>query len=167
MSHELTNTEHLQAHRPYALSVLCIIGFVLSVAAIIQNSIGFIKSDTEVAHILAGTEKTQLKNLFSFNKAAVNSPIAISNMTTENFEKFSIGGIVAALLCLIGVILMWLLKRSGFYSFVLGTFFNLITHFLLFGDNIGAMGLSLIWAFVGLALAILYSKHLSEMDPES
>jgi len=166
MPHEFTNGEQLHTQRPYALSVLCAIGFILSIASIIQNSIGFIRADTEVAQILSGTEKTQLKNLFSFNKAIVNAPVTISNLTTANFEKYSIGGIVAALLCLIGVSLMWLLKRSGFYSFVLGTFFNLITHFLLFGDNIGAMGLSLVWAFFGLALAILYSKHLNEMDTE-
>jgi hypothetical protein len=166
MPQEFTNGEQLHTHRPYALSVLCVIGFILSIASIIQNSVGFIRSDAEVAQILSGTNKTQLKNLFSFDKAMVNAPLSIHNLTVENFEKFSIGGIVAALLCLIGVILMWLLKRSGFYSFVLGTFFNLITHFLLFGDNIGAMGLSLIWAFFGLALAILYSRHLDAMESE-
>ncbi len=164
MPQEFTNGEQLHTQRPYFLSVLCVLGFILSIASIIQNGVGFFRADTEVTSILAGTEKTQLKNLFAFDKTAVNAPLAIHNLNPENYEKFSIGGVVAALLCLVGVILMWLQKLSGFYSFVLGTFFNLITHFLLFGDNIGAMGLSLLWAFVGLALAILYSRHLNEMD---
>ena len=164
MPQEVTNTQQQQATRPLFLTVLCILGFIGSIASIVQNGIGFFRSEAEVVQIQSGTEKTQLKNLFSFDKATVNAPLAISNLTPENFEKFSIGGIVAALLCLIGVVLMWLLKRSGFYSFVLGTFFNLITHFLLFGDNIGAMGLSLIWAFIGLALVILFSKFLNYMS---
>ena len=92
--------------------------------------------------------------------------MSINNLTPENFEKFSIGGIVASLLCLIGVVLMWMLKRSGFYSFVLGTFFNLITHFLLFGENIGAMGLSLVWALFGLVLVILFSRYLNYMSQD-
>ena len=88
----------------------------------------------------------------------------ISNLTPDNFQKFSIGGIVAALLCLVGVVMMGLLKKSGFYSFTLGTFFNLITHFLLFGENIGAMGLSLVGAVIGLVFVILYSRFLDYMD---
>ena len=164
MPKEFTNGEQLHAQRPYFLTVLCVLGFIFSIASIIQNGVGFFRSETEVANILSGTEKTQLKNLFAFDKAAVNAPLSIHNLNIENYEKFSIGGVVAALLCLVGVILMWLQKLSGFYSFVLGTFFNLITHFLLFGDNVGAMGLSLIWAFFGLALAILYSRHLKVMD---
>ena len=164
MPQETTDAGQLQTQRPFLLTILCIIGFVGSIAIIVQNGIGFFKSETEVAQIQAGTEKTQLRNIFSFGKAEVNAPLQISNLTPENFEKFSIGGIVAALLCLVGAGLMWLHKLSGFYSFVLGTFFNLITHFLLFGDNIGAMGLSFVWALIGLVLVIMYSKFLKTMD---
>lgn len=164
MPQEVTNAEQLHTYRPLFLSVLCILGFIGSIASIVQNGIGFFKADVEIVQIQSGTEKTQLKNLFSFDKAAVNAPVNISNLTPANFEKFSIGGIVASLLCLIGTVLMWLLKKSGFYSFTLGTFFNLITHFLLFGENIGAMGLSLLWALIGLVLVILYSRFLNNMD---
>lgn len=164
MPQETNNATPQQANRPLFLTVICILGFIGSVATIIQNSVGFFRAETEVVLIQSGTEKTQLKNLFSFTAASVKEPLAISNLTTENFEKYSIGGIVAALLCLIGVILMWLHKKSGFYSFVLGTFFNIITHFLLFGDNIGAMGLSILWALIGLVLVILYGKFLNSMD---
>jgi small basic protein len=164
MPQEPTTVTALQPNRPLFLTVLCILGFLGSITSIITNGIGFFKSETEVTQILSGTEKTQLKNLFSFGKDAATAPLEISNLTPENFEKYSIGGIVAGLLCLIGVILMWLHKKSGFYSFVLGTFFNIITHFLLFGDNIGAMGLSMLWALIGLVLVVLYSKFLNSMD---
>lgn len=164
MPQETTNGAPLQTNRPLFLTVLCILGFIGSIVSIITNGIGFFRSEAEVVQIQSGTEKTQLRNLFSFGKAAVNEPLVISNLTPENFEKYSIGGIVAGLLCLIGVILMWLYKKSGFYSFVLGTFFNIITHFLLFGDNIGAMGLSMLWALIALIMAILYSKFLNNMD---
>ena len=164
MIKDLQNLTQSNVRRPLFLAILCIIGFVGSTASIIQNGISYFNSDNEVNKIQAGNEKTQLKNIFSVDKMAVNKPMVISNLTPDNFEKFCIGGVVASLLCLIGTILMWLLIKSGFYSFALGTFFNLITHFLLFGDNIGAMGLSLIWALIGLILTIFYSRFLKLME---
>ena len=164
MAQEVTNNEQLHTVRPFALSILCILGFIGSIAGIVQNAIGVFNADQEVVQIQSGTEKTQLKNLFSSNKSSVSEPLVISNLTPDNFQKFSIGEIVAALLCLIGVVMMWLLKKSGFYSFTLGTFFNLITHFLLFGDNIGAMGLSIIAAVISLIFVVLYSMFLNSMD---
>ncbi len=162
MPQEVTYPTHVHANRPALLSILCVLGFVGSMITIIQNGIGFFKAETEVAQIQSGTSKTQLKNLFSAKSNVENN--AISNLTPDNFQKFSVGEIVASLLCIIGVVLMWLYKKSGFYSFTLGTFFNLITHFLLFGENVGAMGLSLLWALGCLLLVILYSKFLNVMD---
>ena len=164
MLNEPENSTTSKAKRPLLLGILCLIGFAGSILSIFHNGISYFKSENEVINIQAGTEKTQLKNIFSFDKMAANKPMTISNLTTDNFEKFCIGGVVASLLCLIGTILMWLLIKSGFYSFALGTFFNLITHFLLFGENIGAMGLSLIWALFGLILTILYSRFLNKME---
>ncbi len=163
MPQEFQTAEQTHTYRPLFLSILCVLGFIGSIASIVQNSVGIFKADDEVVQIQSGSSKTQLKNIFG-SKAAVSQPTTISNLTPDNYQKFSIGGIVSALLCLVGVIMMWLLKKSGFYSFTLGTFFNLITHFLLFGENIGAMGLSLVAALVGLVFVIFYSRFLNYMD---
>ena len=164
MLQNIINADGLRTQRPVFLSVLCLIGFIGSFICIIENSIGFFKAQVEVNQIQSGVEKTQLKNIFSASNAPHTPITNISNLTPENYQKFSIGGIVASLLSIVGIVLMWLLKKNGFYSFCLGTFFNIITHFLLFGDNIGAMGLSLIWAIFGLILAVLYSRFLYRMD---
>ena len=164
MLNETTNTTPLQTNRPLFFKIILVIGFIGSIISIIQNCNNYFKSDTEVTNIQAGNEKTQLKNIFSFNNSEINRPMTINNLTPDNYEKFCIGGVVASLLCLIGTVLMWQLIKSGFYSFSLGTFFNLITHFLLFGENIGAMGLSLLWALIGLILTILYSRFLNKME---
>jgi len=160
----VTNVEQLHTYRPLSLTILCIIGFIGSILGIIQNAMGVFKADDEVAQIQLGTQKTQLKNIFSFAKSSSSEPLNISNLTPENFKKFSIGGIVSSLLCLVGVVMMWMLKKSGFYSFALGTFFNIITHFLLFGDIISSMGISIIAAACALVLVIFYSTYLRYMD---
>ncbi len=163
MQIEPQNTIQTKVQKPLFLALICIIGFIGSIVSIVQNGISYFNSASEVSKIQAGNEKTQLKNIFSFDRSK-NKQMVISNLTQDNFEKFCIGGVVASLLCLIGTILMWLLIKSGFYSFALGTFFNLITHFLLFGENIGAMGLSLVGALLGLVLTILYSRFLNKME---
>ena len=164
MQQDVINSDQTHTYRPLFLSILCIVGFIGSIISIVQNAVGVFRADEEVAQIQSGTSATQLKNIFSGSKTVATQQENINNLTPDNFQKFSIGGIVAALLCLIGVVMMWLLKKSGFYSFTLGTFFNLITHFLLFGDNIGAMGLSLIAAIFGLVLVIMFSRFLNYMD---
>ena len=164
MQQDVINSEQVHTYRPMFLSILCVLGFIGSIISIAQNAIGVAKADVEVAQIQSGNSKTQLKNIFAFSNSSSAEPLVIGNLTADNFQKFSIGGIVSALLCLIGVVMMWMLKKSGFYSFTLGTFFNIITHFLLFGENIGAMGLSLIAAILGLVLVILFSRYLNYMD---
>ncbi|UEG48725.1 hypothetical protein LK994_08755 [Ferruginibacter lapsinanis] len=167
MPEELQNEEQLHTHRPLFLSILCIIVFLGSIGGIIQNARGYFKSEEVVDYIKSGKSKTQLKNVLSFGsakEAAINTPINIANLTVENYEKFSIGGILSSVLALVGGVLMWRLQKNGFYSVTLGTFFSIITHFLLFGDNVAAMGLSIVAALGGLFLVILLSFQLKNMD---
>ncbi len=164
MQQDVINSEQVHTYRPLFLSILCIIGFIGSIISIVQNAVGVFKADEEVIQIQSGNSKTQLKNIFSGSRSSAGEPLVIGNLTPDNYQKFSIGGIVSSLLCLIGVVMMWMLKKSGFYSFTLGTFFILITHFLLFGDNIGAMGLSLIGAILALVLVLFFSRYLDYMD---
>ncbi|MES2431199.1 MAG: hypothetical protein V4556_09685 [Bacteroidota bacterium] len=168
MPEELQNEEQIHTHRPLFLSLLCILAFLASVIGIIQNANGYFKADEAVNNIQSGNSKTQLKNLFSMfsssHEATQNTPVSIHNLNIENYQKFSLGGVLASILCVIGTILMWKLQKNGFYAFALGTFFNIITHFLLFGDNISAMGLSIIAALGGLIFVILFGLQLKNMD---
>lgn len=150
--------------RPLFLTILCALTFIGSVAGIIINSRGYINADSEVERISSGKSKTRLKNLFTPGKTAFDEPVRINNLNVENYKKFSIGCIASYILCLIGAVLIYKLKRTGFYSFTLGTFFNLITHLLLFGDNFGAMGISIIFALGGLVFIILFGLNLKYME---
>src|SRR5450432_1865373 len=142
MPEETINSTGQNTLRPLFLTILCVITFIGSVGGIIINSRGYVNADAEVENITSGKAKTQLKNFFSPGNKDSDELVRIGNLNVENYKKFSIGCIASYLLCLVGTVLIFKLKRTGFYSFTLGTFFNLITHFLLFGDNFGAMGIS-------------------------
>ena len=150
--------------RPLFLTILCIITFLIRVIGIITNMKGYVNADAEVEIITSGKAKTQLKNIFSPGAVPSDELVRIGNLNVENYKKFSIGCIASYILCLVGTILIFKLKRTGFYSFTLGTFFNLITHFLLFGDNFGSMGISILVALAGFVFVILYGLNLKYMD---
>lgn len=159
MPAETTISPTMPIQRPLFLTILCVIALIGSLGGIIQNASSIFKAEEAVNKITAGNDNTQIKNIFHLSKA--NQPEnEVYNLTPENFQKFSIGGVVASLLCVVGCILMLRLMKSGFYSFTLGTFFNILTHFLLFGDNIGIMGLSVIAAIGGLVMVGLFSTQL-------
>jgi hypothetical protein len=151
-------------YRPLFLTVLCAITFIGSIAGIIINARGYANADAEVANIIAGKGRTQLKNLFSHSDEAASELVRVGNLNVENYKKFTIGCIASSILCLVGTVLIFKLKRTGFYSFTLGTFFNLITHFLLFGDNFGVMGFSILAALGGFVFVILYGMNLKYME---
>lgn len=164
MPEETTNSTGQFTPRPLFLTILCALTFLGSIAGIVINSKGYINAPAEVEKIASGKAKSQLKNFFSGGDNAATELVKIGNLNVGNYEKFSIGCIASYLLCLIGSVLMYKLKRTGFYSFTLGTFFMVITHFLLFGDQFGAMGFSIIPALGGLVLIILFGMNLKYME---
>ena len=164
MPETTTNSMGQNMLRPFFLTVLCAITFIGSIVGIVSSAIGFINAETEVERLASGTSKTQLKNLFSSTKSSSDELVRVGNLNVENYKKFSIGCIASYILCLVGSVLIYKLKRNGFYSFTLGTFFILLTHFLLFGDNFGVMGLSILAALTGLVFIILYGMNLKYME---
>jgi len=164
MPEETINSADQKPLRPLFLTILCVITFIGSLSGIILNIKGYINADAEVEKITSGKTKMQLKNLFSRSNASTYELVRIGNLNPENYKKFSIGGIASYLLCLVGTVLIFKLKRTGFYSFTLGTFFNLITHFLLFGDNFGSMGISIVGALALFIFVILYGMNLKYME---
>jgi len=164
MPEEIVNSTGQKTYRPLLITILCAITFIGSIAGIIINSRGYINADAEVEKIASGKSKTQLKNLFFRGTSSSDELVRVGNLNVENYKKFSIGCIASSILCLVGTVLIFKLKRTGFYSFTLGTFFNLITHFLLFGDNFGVMGISILAALAGFVFVILFGMNLKYME---
>ncbi len=167
MADETTSTMDPQKNRPMLLTVLCLLTFIGSVGGLIFHSMGYLDATAKVEALKSGESKTQLKNLLSSGSNTAATKVAtIGNLNVENYEKYSIGCIASYILSLVGAVLIFKLKRTGFYSFTLGTFFNLIAHFLLFGDNFGVMDVSILVALGGLVFIILFGMNLKYMEED-
>jgi len=166
MLHLPSLTPSYLTHRPLFFPILCLLTFFGSVTGLVFNGVGYFNAETLVNKIASNEANSRLRVLDYSNGDLATPFVRIGNITEANYKKFSIGGAVSCILCLVGSVLMYRGKRNGFYSLVLGVFFNLISHFLLFGDNFGAMGFSMVASIIGLIIIVLFSLHLKYLEEE-
>ena len=84
-------------------------------------------------------------------------------LNENNIRKSAIGGLIAALLTLSGALMMWWLKRRGFYLYILGVVFGIIVPFYIYGNDFLAIGISSFTNFFGLVFIALYALNLKSM----
>jgi len=83
--------------------------------------------------------------------------------TPENLRKSAIADFITSLLCLAGAVLMWKLRKTGFYIYTLGTILSIIIPFYLFGSNpVSNISAGLV-GFIGILFVIFYAMNLKSM----
>jgi hypothetical protein len=171
MSENIFENEVIPPVRPVFLKVLCMLTFIGSGYNIINSAITYFNADT-IAKVFVDV-KTKMDHDVSKEKKAKDSTEInmVTNImknasaisTPESLRKTAIGNFVTSIMCLSGAILMWRLRRIGFYLYVLGTIIGIILPFYLFGSNFltnlsaGFMG------FIGILFVIFYAMNLKSM----
>lgn len=171
--------ESTQPSRPTFLTVLCILTFLGSGYSLISNIGGYMsagvsaktmkvvssemKSTTDsLATAADSTGKAKSNAGQEFAESIVNS--MSSMFTEENLKNSALIGIAAAALCLIGAILMWMLKKNGFYAYLAGTLLGIAGPIAVFGaGNFIAIIGTMIGGFIGLIFVVLYGVNLKHM----
>lgn len=156
------------AVRPVFITVLCILTFIGSGWGVVSESIKYFTADSQATAISVAKEKVNAdlqKNNDSgkgsqFAKKMMNS----LNTSPENIKKGALSSTLAAILCIAGAIMMWNLKKTGFYLYVAGTLVGIISPFVIFGGgNFIAILSSALIGFIGLIFVILYGVNLKYM----
>lgn len=141
---------------PGFLKVLCIFSFIGIGVYIVTYVLGYV---TLIASSSVSESITS-----EFNDPSVDSAIASMDPLVKNGTLYYILSLVACVLCLVGVIMMWKLKKSGFFIYLVGEIAPIILPFILLG-GFGALGFfSIILSFVPIAFIIMYAlnyRHLS------
>ena len=144
--HQLKNKEG----RPTFLTVLCILSFIGNGLGLLQGAMGL---------LMVGLWSQMFKAL---NRNGANMRQA--QLGVEN--GFSLMFIVASILCLVGAILMWKLKKSGFILYFLGQCLPVLGTLFLFGSMFSgpAVGsgvmISIFSAIFPIAFVIMYGLNL-------
>lgn len=101
--------------RPQFLSVLCILSWVMCGIMLVLSLMGLAMKPS------AETQKEQIEQIRQFNpEAAAQMESAIAEQGGGGQMLSTILGILAIGLCFYGVLMMWKLKKTGFYIYLAG-----------------------------------------------
>ncbi|CAN5377896.1 hypothetical protein BH11BAC3_BH11BAC3_19230 [soil metagenome] len=170
MTEILQDYEQASPSRPQFLTIICILTFIGSGLGIISGSVQIATSEKQANQIIitkkkaaADIQKKGDNNAGTrFAEKMVNS--MSTTFTAENFRKTGIAAIIGALFCIGGALLMWQLKRIGFYSYILGVLIGIVSPFIIYGnDNLMAIITSIGVGFIGIVFIILYGVNVKHM----
>ena len=170
MEQNIFEGEIIPPQRPTFLKVLCILTFIGSGWGICSSAITYFRANEiskEVSEkMIMANDSTKLQT--SKNKESVNFFTKVMKTASEvsipeNLRKSAAGNAIGYILCLTGAILMWRLRRPGFYLYVLGTIVGIAVPFYLFGNNFMAVFASAFASFIGLIFVIFYAMNLKVM----
>lgn len=169
--------EPVQPSRPTFLTVLCILTFLGSGYGLISNIGGYMSAGAtaKTMSVVSKEMKSTTDSLSTVSDSTAKSNVGqefaqsiVNSMSTmfteENLKKAALFGIGAAALCLLGAVLMWMLKKQGFYLYVAGTLLGIAGPIVVFGAGnfLGIAG-SMIGGFIGLIFVVLYGVNLKHM----
>jgi len=159
----------LPKKRPTFITVLCILSLIGSGGfGIIQPIYQYFTFDQtypeKVAQIEEGLEKMEDAGMDSgfFYDMAVNGQLALEK-TAENLDMMTLTNILFAMLSLLGVFLMFKLKKNGFYLYSAVNLFWMLVPIYFIGFEVGMMTLG-IAGFVTVLFIILYAVNLKHME---
>jgi hypothetical protein len=149
------------ALRPTFLIVLCILTFIGSGWGLYGGISSYFMADTTSAltNQVLDNAKDQIDNQPNSSFASKLLGSVSSALSPENLRKSSAIKAISCLFTLFGAIMMWQLRKIGFYSYIAGIAIAVLAPPLLIGGVVGwiASGGT---AFIGLIFIILYGVNL-------
>ena len=158
---EQTNTgAAAPAKRPQFLTVLCILTFIGVGIAIIGAVMGY------MATMAAGAMMGMAGDMGGSDMSAMpgmEEAMSAANAAIQYATVILGVSILGAVLCLVGAIMMWKQKKTGFYIYAVGELVPPIISMVLIGmAGMGAMGL--LGFIVPIAFIVMYGMNLKHMS---
>jgi hypothetical protein len=162
---ETTATPNSNPVRSTFLTVICVLTFIGSGWGIIGSIRSYAMADTiSVAAngaIEAAQDKLENQDTPNFVKQIFSTVTA--GLSADNIRKSAIFKLISCLLTLAGAIMMWNLKKTGFYLYIAGVVVLAITPIIILGGSlpglVGAGGSG----FIGVIFIVLYAVNLKDM----
>ncbi len=160
MEEQVTNTKK----RPAFVTVLGILGFIGVGWQIVSGVMSMLAGAVTSAVSDVATEGlNNLDNVEGMNVEGTQALNDLASSATSSLTTLGIINIVAALVCLLGVIWMWGLKKKGFFVYAIGELAAPIASVILVGFGFGgAMAMAMmIFPIIFIILWGLNLKHMS------
>jgi hypothetical protein len=155
--------------RPVFLTVLCILTFVGSSIIIVKNLIALavspmISSMKDVAESQMDQSMGQMSGASPGFASLMQKFMGLGMSALEHFKGILLIQITAAAIALAGALLMWKLRKTGFYVFIGAKVILVLAVFTILGAN-GMALLAVVGSFLVAAVFItLYALNLKAMN---
>ena len=156
--------------RPDFLTVLCILTFIGSGFGLLNAFTNYINADvlTEFAQEAIGKSKEKVSEDLSGGEKRIAEKIiseASSMLDPKKLKQNYLLTFAGNLFTLFGAILMFRMRKTGFWLYVAGTVALVTAPVIIFGpDNLLGLGLSFMLGLVGVLFIVLYSLNLKHLD---
>lgn len=150
------------------LTAVCIASFIMG----IWNFAGGISSaftDTSQRELAIAKVRME-ESLQKLNGAGeetvaqlMGSAVTMAERTVENAKPLGYSAIILAVIGLVGVWLMWKLKRMGFWIYSVASITGLVIPAIVLGGGIMTMVAVGFSGVVAVAFIVLYAVHLKHM----
>ncbi len=163
--------------RPTFLTVLCILTFIgVGISVVMQllaytameATSSFVDTTTDFAKDLgtmADSLNTSSDSNVSDAMSELDKAVADAGAIWKHAKLLMLIGVGGALLCLVGAVMMWKLKKTGFYIYTLGQLTPIIVSLVLIGGATFAGGaLAMIGPVIALAFIVMYGLNLKHMS---
>lgn len=164
-----TNTSAMGAApaRPTLLTVICIISFIMGAFGIysgIRNLTMDPAAERAKLETAMGDQVAKIGgNANEMTNRLMESAHEVGVKGIDNARPIGIAGIVLSLLSVSGVWLMWNLKKSGFWLYLLATIGGLVVPLIFLGGGWLALASVGFVGFFSLIFIILYAVNLKYM----
>jgi hypothetical protein len=159
---EETNTgAALPAKRPTFLTVLCILSFIGIGFSLIGGIMGYFSYSTMAS---AGDMFGGLKGEGAEEMGEAMN--AMADVMGMDYGKMALNSLVVALLnipILIGVLMMWKQKKTGFFVYTAFELIQCVMPFILVGGLAGGIS-GVLYAIVAIVFIVLYGLNLKHMS---
>jgi len=151
---------------PSTLNVLTILSLIWSFILIVLGIWGYFNAEKQYLERDKMLEQMNSPDMPAFAKSMMGTPEEYIDMVTKSYENripMMIIGLVAALICIYGLIQMRKLKKEGFIFYVVGELLPVLAPTLFIGFHMLKSPLVIFMLAIAILFILLYSfqrKHL-------
>jgi hypothetical protein len=175
---ELNEVGSPKAERPVFITVLCIVSFIISTFAFYSSAVSSLQANLmqdfskleqtmDSAFELSTTTNDSInareqKAVQDMSKKIIKH--TFGGMSASNIYKAAVANLCYGLLTLFGALLMWRLRKIGYWLYLLGIIISIVAPVTIYGtDNWIGLFTTIGMGLLGITMMVLFTinkKHL-------
>ena len=170
----MTMEQTSQGLRTEFLTILCVLSFIGSGIGILSGINNYREADLTAALVREQMQKSrsEIKEKAGEKNGEKGVEMADKVIATaidatqpDKVRTYSLATVACNALTLLGAFLMFRLRRTGFWIYLLGTLALVVSPFVIYGTgNFLSYAMGLGFGFIGLIFVLLYSRNLKHMS---